>query len=135
MKIGELARVTDTKVETIRYYESIDLLGSSSRSEGNYRLYEPEAVARLSFIRRARSLGFSIEEVRQLLEMADDDSRSCSAVDVLARRHLQAVDQKLADLKALRRGLHDIIGKCSNGTVADCQIIEALSPRALATRC
>ena len=129
MKIGALARATDTKVETVRYYESVGLLGSASRSEGNYRLYGADTVARLGFIRRARSLGFPIEEVRQLLEMADDQSRSCAAVDTLARRHLAAVDQKLADLKALRRGLHAIIGQCGNGTVADCQIIEALSPQ------
>jgi DNA-binding transcriptional MerR regulator len=129
MKIGKLALVADTKVETVRFYESIGLLGSPTRSESNYRIYDGDAVARLSFIRRARSLGFSIEEIRQLLELADDQGRSCSAVDVLARRHLQAVDQKLADLQALRQGLDDIIGQCSNGTIAECQIIDALSPR------
>lgn len=130
LTIGKLARATNTKVETVRYYERIDLLGAPARSEGNYRLYDEAALGRLSFIRRARDLGFSLDEVRQLLEVADDKDRSCVAVDELARTHLDAVDRKIADLQALRRELDSLVRQCGRGTIADCRIVEALAPDA-----
>jgi DNA-binding transcriptional MerR regulator len=85
-------------------------------------------LARLSFIRRARDLGFPIEQVRALLDLADQRDRPCEAVDVIAREHLAEVDRKLADLAALRRELDSMIGQCRQGTVAECRIIEALAP-------
>jgi Cu(I)-responsive transcriptional regulator len=128
--IGKLARATGAKVETVRYYERIGLLGAPARSEGNYRLYDAAALARLSFIRRSRDLGFSLDEVRQLLALSDDRERSCSAVDELARTHLDAVDRKIADLQALRRELDSLVRQCGRGTIADCRIVEALAPGA-----
>jgi len=129
MRIGELARATGAKVETVRYYETIGLLGAPARSEGNYRVYDEAALGRLSFIRRARSLGFAIDEVRRLLDLSGDTSQSCDAVDELARDQLDAVDQKIADLQALRRELAGLLAQCRSGTIADCRIIEALAPR------
>jgi DNA-binding transcriptional MerR regulator len=82
----------------------------------------------LSFIRRSRDLGFPLEQVRALLGLADDREQDCAAVDVIARKHLAEVERKITDLTALRRELRDLIGQCSHGTVADCRIIEALSP-------
>jgi Cu(I)-responsive transcriptional regulator len=128
LTIGKLASATATKVETVRYYERIGLLGTPGRSEGNYRLYDAPALARLSFIRRARDLGFSLDQVRNLLDLSDDRSRPCGAVDELAREHLDAVDRKIADLTALRRELGRLIDQCSHGTIADCRIIDALAP-------
>ena len=126
--IGELAKATDTKVETIRYYERIGLLPSPARTPGNYRSYPVEHLNRLSFIRRARHLGFSLAQVRALLGLADDRDHSCEAVDAIAREHLAEVRRKIADLTALRRKLDSIISQCGHGTVADCRIIEALLP-------
>lgn len=126
--IGSLAKATDTKVETIRYYERIGLLPAPARTGGNYRLYSGEHFQRLSFIRRARHLGFSIEQVRDLLGLSDQRDRPCEAVDAIAREHLTAVDRKVADLQALRRELESLISQCGCGTIADCRIIEALSP-------
>jgi DNA-binding transcriptional MerR regulator len=126
--IGDLARATATKVETVRYYERTGLLPSPPRTGGNYRAYGPDHLARLSFIRRARDLGFPIEQVRALLDLADQRDRPCEAVDVIAREHLAEVDRKLADLAALRRELDSMIGQCRQGTVAECRIIEALAP-------
>ena len=126
--IGDLARATATKVETVRYYERTGLLPSPPRTGGNYRAYGPGHLARLSFIRRARDLGFPIEQVRALLDLADQRDRPCEAVDVIAREHLAEVDRKLADLAALRRELDSMIGQCRQGTVAECRIIEALAP-------
>jgi len=134
LTIGALAKRTDTKVETIRYYERIDLLPAPARTSGNYRAYGAEHLGRLSFIRRARDLGFSIEQVRELLGLADQRNRSCAGVDAIARQHLSEVERKIADLNAMRRELSTIIHQCGRGVIADCRIIEALSPAALQSK-
>jgi Cu(I)-responsive transcriptional regulator len=128
MNIGELARAADTKAETIRYYERIGLLAAPPRTVGNYRDYSAAHVTRLTFTRRARDLGFSIEQIRALLDMADQQEQSCEAVDIIAREHLADVKRKLAALSALRRELESMIGQCRPGTVAECRILEALAP-------
>ena len=128
MNIGELARASDTNVETIRYYERIGLLPAPPRTAGNYRNYSATHARRLSFTRRARDLGFSIEQIRVLLDLADQKQQPCEAVDVIARTHLAMVKRKLADLTALRRELESLIGQCRHGTIAECRIIEALAP-------
>ena len=129
MKIGELASATGTRAETVRYYEKIGLLSPPARTSGNYRSYGGGQLARLSFIRRARDLGFTLEAVRELLTLSDDKTRPCEAVDGIARTHLAEVDRKIADLTSLRGELDRVIGSCSHGTVADCKIIETLAPR------
>jgi Cu(I)-responsive transcriptional regulator len=130
LRIGDLAKATGTRVETIRYYERAGLLSAPGRTSGNYRAYGPAHLNRLSFVRRARDLGFTIEQVRELLDLADDRDRPCGAVDAIAREHLAEVERKIADLNALRRELAELIGRCRRGTVAECRIVEALSPSA-----
>ena len=129
MKIGELGAATTTKVETVRYYEKIGLLPPPARTSANYRDYGSTHLARLSFIRRARDLGFTLEAVRELLTLSDNTDQSCEAVDVIARTHLTEIDRKIADLGALRTELGRVIGSCQHGTVAECKIIETLEPR------
>lgn len=124
--IGKLAKATGTAVETVRYYEKIGLMPSVSRTAGNYRSYGPAEVDRLGFIRRARDLGFSIEQVRALLSLADDRDRECGDVDRLAKQHLAEVDRKIAGLQSLRRELSTVIEQCESGTVAECRILKAL---------
>lgn len=126
--IGKLARATDTKVETIRYYERIALLPEPARTTGNYRAYSFRHLERLSFIRRARGLGFSLDQIRQLLALSDDRDRSCEEADAIAKTHLDEVNAKIADLIALRSELDSLIQQCRGGTIDDCRIIEALSP-------
>jgi Cu(I)-responsive transcriptional regulator len=128
MQIGQLARATATKVETIRFYEKIGLLSAPARTGGNYRDYAERHLARLSFIRRARDLGFTLDQVRALLTLADDRDKPCGAVDAVAREHLAQIDQKISDLRALRRELDGIISQCTQGAISDCRIIEALGP-------
>lgn len=130
MTIGELAQAAETKVETIRYYERIGLLPAPPRTGGNYRAYAAAHLGRLSFIRRARDLGFAIEQIRTLLGLADARDQSCAAVDAIARGHLAEVERKLADLSALQRELAALIGQCSHGSIAECRILEALAPKA-----
>ena len=128
MLIGELARRTNSRVETIRFYEREGLLPTAERTAGNYRSYGEVHLKRLSFIRRSRDLGFSLDQVNTLLSLADDRDRPCGEVDAIARHHLEAVDRKIADLTALRSELSSLIAQCGRGTVADCRILEALGP-------
>ena len=129
MKISELANATGTNVETVRYYEKVGLLSPPARTSANYRAYGGDHLARLSFIRRARDLGFSIEAVRNLLTLSDDPSQSCEAIDGIARVHLDEVERKISDLVALRSELDRMVGACRAGKVWDCKIIEALAPQ------
>jgi DNA-binding transcriptional MerR regulator len=128
LAIGDLARATGTTVETIRYYERIGLLPAPGRTAGNYRAYGRAHLNRLSFIRRARDLGFPLDEVRALLRLSDLRDQSCAEVDRIARVHLDEVVRKINDLEALGAELRQLIGQCRHGTVAECRIIEALAP-------
>lgn len=129
LSIGDLARLTGTKVNTIRFYEEAGLLPKAERTSSGRRIYHDADTQRLAFIRRSRSLGFPLDAVRELLTLADDTDQPCEAVDRIARAHLAEVDRKIADLSALRSELARVMGSCSHGTVADCKIIETLAPR------
>ena len=128
LTIGKLARATGTTVETIRYYEKSGLIAAPARTDGNYRSYRPEDLERLRFVRRTRDLGFSLDEVRALLDMAEQRDRDCRTVDELANRHLEEIDRKIADLTMLKRELSGVISSCAGGTMAECRILEAFSP-------
>lgn len=128
LTIGRLASETGTTVETVRYYERAGLIPAPARTEGNYRSYRAQDLERLRFIRRTRDLGFTLAEVRALLEMAGERERDCGTVDALASRHLEEIDRKIADLTALRRELAGVIASCAGGTVAECRILEAFVP-------
>ena len=127
LAIGRVSRRTGMNVETIRYYERVGLLPRAPRSSGGYRLYAAEHVKRLSFIRRARALGFSIDEIRTLLRLADERKRPCAEVRVVAEAHLADVRAKIADLEAMERVLKETVARCAKGAGSHCPMIEALS--------
>lgn len=127
LTIGQLGAAAKTKVETIRYYERIGLLPKPGRTLANYRSFAPEHVSQLAFIRRARELGFSIQVVRELLDLAGERDRSCAQIDRIARRHLATVEAKISSLKRLRNELRDTIEACSGGRVAECNIVKSLA--------
>lgn len=129
MKIGELARITGTKVETIRFYEAQGLIPEPHRTTSNYRDYDSAHLDRLSFVRRSRDLGFTLDQVRLLLRLADNDERPCGDVDAIAHEQLEQVDRKIADLQSLRVELSALVRQCQRGTIAGCRILEALGPR------
>ena len=125
--IGVLARETGVKVPTIRFYEQIGLLTAPPRTAGNRRTYDGRDVQRLTFIRHARQLGFGIDDIRALLAMSETPHADCAAVDKIARQHLAAVEQRIAQLEALRRELVRMVEACGCGRVADCRVIESLA--------
>ena len=128
LTIGQLGRGTGTKVETIRFYEKSGLLPAPARTSGNYRSYGRVHFNRLSFIRRARDLGFSLDQIRALLTLSDDRNQSGMAIDTIAKEHRAEVERKIADLRSLKKELDRMIDQCGCGVVADCHIIESLSP-------
>ena len=128
IQIGELSKRTGCNIETIRYYERIALLPVPARSAGHYRLYDTDAVQRLAFIRRARELGFTLEEIRTLLSLSvRGGAGACADVRALAESHLAEVRGKIADLRAMERVLADAVRRCAAGEVPGCPIIDALS--------
>lgn len=131
MKIGQLSTATGTNIETIRYYERIGLLPAPMRTAANYRSYGEPHRARLAFVRHSRELGFSIEEIRSLLDLSDHPDRDCGEADRIATRHLEQVESKIAQLIHLRDELTRIIGRCRGGVAADCRVIEALGNHGL----
>jgi len=127
MSIGELAKATGTKVVTVRYYEKIGLLPEPPRTGANYRAYSAPHRERLHFIRRCRDLGFTLEQVRELLDLSRKTDRDCAGVDRLALDHLTEIERKIADLKKLEAELRRLSACCRGGRIGDCRIIGALS--------
>lgn len=131
ISIGLLARQAGCSVPSIRYYEEIGLLPAVPRTEGGRRVYGAATVRRLSFIRRCRDFGFSIEQVRELVGLVDEPNRPCVEVREVAAKHLAQVRDKLAELQALERSMVAFVGSCdtacAGGTAVDCTILEDLA--------
>ncbi len=127
IKIGELARHTESTVETIRYYEKEGLLPQPLRSTGNYRLYGQEHIERLRFIRHCRSLDMALDEVRTLLQFRDAPHEDCGDVNALLDEHIQAVENRMEELQQLKRHLVTLRQKCASpAPAASCGILRAL---------
>ena len=126
MKIGQLSQQTDCGVETIRYYEKIGLFPTPGRSDGGYRIYSSEHLQRLNFIRRGRALGFSIDEIRDMLGMIDDGNIACGDINDIAMRHVRDIRRKIRDLKRLEKTLTGIAEHCHCDDLPQCAIIDSL---------
>ena len=126
MNIGEAASRSDVTAKTIRYYESIGLIDAVPRTSGGYRSYEPTDVAFLRFIRRARGLGFSVQNVANLLALYRDRNRASADVKALALEHLEEIDRKLAELKSVRNTLQHLVDRCHGDERPDCPILDDL---------
>jgi len=128
MKIGELAEATGTLVETIRFYERETLLPVAARTASNYRVYGPEHVERLGFIRHCRALDMTLDEVRVLLRFKDSPGDNCSGVNELLDQHIGHVARRLRELRALEKQLKALRERCVNANMAgDCKILKELS--------
>lgn len=126
MLIGELAKRTRVKPETVRYYEHIGVLPAPHRTPAKYRVYTTMHVDRLRFIRGARALGFGLDDIRELISLSSEKRRSCAAVDSIAKRQLLEVRERLRQLRGLEAELERIIEGCQGGTIPECRILEAI---------
>ncbi len=129
--IGDLARETSTKVETIRYYEKIGLMPQAARTSGNHRAYSAAHRNRLTFIRHSRELGFSLDDVRALLKLSDSPENPCAEADTIATQHLERVRSRIARLRALEAELTRMVDGCCGSKVAECRVIEVLADHSL----
>lgn len=131
LPIGRLAKLTDVKVTTIRFYESIGLLPEPLRTHSDRRIYNEGDVRRLGFIKHARQLGFAVEAIRDLLELSDHPERVCDSANAIAEEQLAAVDAKIAQLSALREELVRMTAAGCRGPAANCRVIESLNDHGL----
>lgn len=126
LTIGVLSKRTGCHVETIRYYERIGLLPSPPRSRGGHRLYDADHLRRLTFVRRGRDLGFSLEEIRELLNLADTDGAVCRQVRTRTLAQADVVRGKIAELQRIERTLVEMAAQCDDDRGRDCPIIDRL---------
>jgi MerR family transcriptional regulator, mercuric resistance operon regulatory protein len=127
LTIGTLANAAGVHLETVRYYERIGLMPKPSRTASNYRNYEPEHIERLCFIRRAREIGFSTGEIKELLALAEPGRASCAEVQTLTTVHLGEVRAKIIDLRRLEAILAGALARCSAEPVPACPVLDMLA--------
>jgi MerR family mercuric resistance operon transcriptional regulator len=128
MPIGELSRRTGVHIETIRYYEKIGMVPPPPRTEAGRRVYGASEERTLSFIHRARELGFGLDEIRALLALGGPGMATCSDVCTIASRHLTTIRSKIVDLQKLENYLAQTMSQCSGAAVPDCAVLDALYP-------
>ena len=129
MRIGELSKNTGFQVETLRFYEKQGLLAPVSRTESGYREYDKESLKQLQFIQQAKSVGFSLNEISELLTLrVERDQRSCGDVKSIAEQKLVQIESKLNELNKMRKALHKITDACCGGLepATSCTILNAL---------
>jgi len=124
--IGEMSKRTRVNIETVRYYEHINIMPKPDRTAGGNRQYNHDQLKQLSFIKTSRELGFSINEIRALLEMVDLQDFTCGEVHSLTVEHLTSVREKIKGLRVLEKALVGMAAECSQGDVPDCPILESL---------
>ncbi len=130
LSIGDLSRATGVKATTIRFYEAEGLLPAAGRTDGGHRVYGQAHLGRLGFIRHARELGFGMEDIRELLRLADAaPDAPCEGADAIARRHLASVRDRIARLRSLEAELERMTD-CHNDRVGECRVIEVLADAA-----
>ncbi|PPR22877.1 MAG: HTH-type transcriptional regulator HmrR [Alphaproteobacteria bacterium MarineAlpha10_Bin2] len=127
MQIGRVAERSGVPAKTIRYYEEIGLISKPERTAGGYREYDKQDVDILRFVSRARSLGFSIKDVRNLLALYEDRERASADVKNIALEHVGEIERKMAELDSVRRPLLHLADKCHGDERPDCPILEELA--------
>jgi DNA-binding transcriptional MerR regulator len=128
MKINEIATAAQVSVQTLRYYERRNLVAAPRRSASGYRDYEPAIIERVRFIKRAQTLGFTLEEIGELLGLWADSNSSCGAAEHQARQKLQRIDAKIADLQGMRGAHLQYVSACTGrSTMDECPLLRALS--------
>lgn len=132
--ISALSAQSGVNVETIRYYERIGIMPAPPRTEGRQRVYDEAHLKRLTFIRRGRELGFSLDEIRDLLGLVRGHELNCAEVKTLTEQHIADIRCKLKDLKRLERVLTDLAAQCHGKEVPDCPILDTLGGRSAARR-
>ena len=125
--IGQLSRLAEVNIETIRYYEKIGIMPNPPRNSSGYRIYSAPHLERLSFVRRSRELGFSQPEVLKLLTLVDEHTYTCAEVKEMTARQLSNVRDRIKDLRKMEKALAMMVSKCGGGDIPECPIVDTLS--------
>jgi MerR family mercuric resistance operon transcriptional regulator len=129
LPIGQLSRLSGVNIETIRYYERIKMLPAPPRTASGRRVYDSTHLRILSFIRRSRELGFSLDEIRALTRLGGPEKATCREVREIAAHHLDGIRAKLDDLTKLERLLAKTVARCSGNVAPDCPVLDILDSR------
>ena len=131
LKVGEIAKIVGINVETLRYYEKIKIMPEPKRKQSNYRVYDNFDVQRLLFIKRGKELGFTLKEIKELLELKIESTATCGDVKHLSEHKLKDVNEKIADLKRIKKVLEKLINQCVCEEVStdECPILEVISKK------
>jgi len=127
LTIGEASAASGVTAKMIRYYESIGLVRPATRTDSNYRTYDPKSVETLRFVARARHLGFSMEEIGRLLALWQDRGRASANVKALAVKHIDELEQRIAAMTAMKATLEHLAERCHGDDRPDCPIIEGIA--------
>ncbi|MGB0936420.1 MAG: Cd(II)/Pb(II)-responsive transcriptional regulator [Colwellia sp.] len=128
MKIGKLSKVSGCSIQTIRYYEKENLISNPNRSEGNFRLYDNNSLKELEFVKHCRSLDIPLSDIKRLIELKQSPEESCSSVNTLIDDQLKLVNQRIIELKSLKKELQIMASSCSSDNNIDqCGIIKSLN--------
>jgi MerR family transcriptional regulator, mercuric resistance operon regulatory protein len=124
--IGKLSKKTGVNIETVRYYEKIELIPKPYRSEGGNRLYNMDQVKRLAFIKRCRELGFPLDTIRGFLKLVDEKNFTCAEIADISQHHLEDIRAKIKDLKKIESHMKDMLTQCNKNNMPDCAFIDIL---------
>ena len=127
LNIGDAARASGVSAKMIRHYESIGLIGAARRTDAGYRVYTSQDVRVLQFVHRGRALGFSLDQIRDLLALWQDKDRASADVRALARTHIDELNRKIAEMEAMRRTLESLAASCHGDARSDCPILDDLA--------
>ena len=131
MPISELSRLCGVNIETIRYYEKIKMLPAPLRTEAGHRVYGPKETRILVFIRRGRELGFTLDQIRALLNLSGPGQAPCAEVREIAKHHIEDIRAKINDLVKLERLLRKTVAQCSGGKAPECPVLDILGPQGI----
>lgn len=131
MPIGELSHLSGVHIETIRYYEKIGMLPAPPRTKSGRRVYGPSETRTLAFIRRGRELGFTLDQIRALLNLSGPGKASCAEVQEIANHHIADIRAKINDLAKLERLLRKTVAQCSGGKAPDCPVLDILDAQGI----
>lgn len=130
LTVSQLARATEVGADTVRYYERIGIIGEASRTDSGYRKFDGQAADRIRFIKNAQEMGFSLDEIKELMRLADDDAADCSAVSEFARRKADELEDRIRKMRRFKRELDELVDACSGSNpLGSCKILARINSK------
>lgn len=131
LTVGQLAKACEVRVDTVRYYERIGMIGEADRTDAGYRKFNEEAAERIHFIKSAQGMGFTLDEIKELLNLAEDDGANCSDICKFAREKIGDLEKQIRQMRAFKRELEDLVTACSGDgrPIKSCKILARMNSK------